>query len=245
MNQFTAPSGDSVMICSGPGELARRGASAIAGAIIRKRSGQISVALSGGSTPKPVYQRLAAGYRDAIPWQRVLLFWGDERFVPHDSPHSNYRMAEEAMIDPLSLPAANIHPVPTDLPDPADAARQYELTLRRELGGDSPALDLLLLGLGDDGHTASLFPGSPALQELAHDTAVAQAPAEPRTRITLTLPMIGRAREIIFLVSGRGKHGPLRTILDAPETARQLYPAGMIRPAGTILWIVDREAYEG
>ncbi len=245
MNQFTTPSGAGVIICSGPDELARRGASAIADAIIRKRSGRISVALSGGSTPKPVYQHLAAEYRDAIPWQRVLLFWGDERFVPPDSPHSNYRMTREALIDRIRIPAANIHPVPTDLPDPGDAARQYELALRRELGEPSPALDLLLLGLGDDGHTASLFPGSPALQEMAHDTAVAQAPAEPRTRITLTLPMIGRAREIIFLVSGRGKHAPLRAILDTPETARTLYPAGMIHPAGTMLWIVDREAYEG
>lgn len=245
MNQFTAPSGASVLICSDPGELARRGASVIADAIMRKRSGRISVALSGGSTPRPVYERLAAGYRDAISWERVLLFWGDERFVPPDSQHSNYRMAKEAMIDHLPFPAANIYPVQTDLPDADEAARQYELTLRRELGETSPSLDLLLLGLGDDGHTASLFPGSPALQETARDTAVTDAPAEPRTRITMTLPMIGRAREIIFLVSGRGKHGPLRTILDAPETARELYPAGMIRPAGTILWIVDREAYEG
>ncbi len=139
------------------------------------------------------------------PWERVHLFWGDERYVPHDDPASNYRMARESLIAHVPIPAENVHPMPTDLPQPEKAAEAYEAELRRFFGTGAPGFDLQLLGLGVEGHTASLFPGSPALEEKERWVAAVVAPAKPPQRLTLTLPVLNQGRNTLFLVTGADK----------------------------------------
>ncbi len=245
MKQTTSRAGDTVLICSDRAELVHEGAEAIVQAFNHRAADRFSIALSGGSTPEPLYEHLATRPHSDIQWDQVELFWGDERYVRHDQPESNYRMARAAMIDRIAIPPGNVHPIPTNCDEPEEAAQLYQQVIRRQLGDPLPRLDLSLLGLGDDGHTASLFPGSAALLERDSLVAATEAPAEPRTRITLTLPLLNRARKTIMLVAGAGKHLPLRAILDDPERAQEHYPAAMIRPEGELLWIVDRKAYEG
>jgi 6-phosphogluconolactonase len=205
-------------------------------------SATMSIALAGGETPKSLYQLLAGEYRERVPWNRVHFFWGDERWVPHDSPKSNYRMAREAMLDPLGIPAANIHPIPTDLPDPEAAARAYEEELRLHFRTPMPSFDILLLGMGDDGHTASLFPGIAELAERKRVAVVTRSPVEPATRITLTFPALEGSRRTLFLISGEKKRPVIRTMFDRPEEARERFPAAMLAPAGELTWMLDRAA---
>src|SRR5688572_24616891 len=151
-------------------------------------AGRCSLVLSGGNTPRTFYGLLASEFRDQIPWPHIHIFWGDERYVsPHD-PDSNYRLARETLLDHVPCPAANIHPMPTQFASPEDAARDYERTLRNYFGTDWPHFDLLLLGIGKEGHTASLFPGSRALRERTRWVAAVETPANPSLRLTLTLP---------------------------------------------------------
>jgi 6-phosphogluconolactonase len=198
-----------------------------------------SLALSGGSTPKLLYQTLAMPpWRDRMPWARVHLFWGDERFVPPDDPDSNQRMAREAMVAQVPIPPGNVHPVPVD-GTPEDAARRYEAELRtfaaERPGG--PLFDVQLLGLGPDGHTASLFPGTPALAERrAWVVAVVGARAEPR--ITLTYPALDDSAAVAFLVSGAEKRAILRRLLDGDTTM----PAAALRPKGPVTVFADQAA---
>jgi len=200
-----------------------------------------AVCLSGGATPLMLYQLLAeAPWRDRFPWSRVHWFWGDERFVPPDDPRSNYRMVRAALFDRVGVPAENIHPMPTDRALPQVAA-DYERVLMQFYGAerlllDRPLFAATLLGLGTDGHTASLFPGSGALEE--EERWVAAVPdARPEPRITLTLPALASSGEIAFLVSGAKK----RDILSQIRRHDDL-PATRIDSAGRVHWFVDRAA---
>lgn len=200
------------------------------------------VALSGGSTPKKLYELLTSSeFRTRVPWDRILWFWGDERFVPHDDPDSNYRMAWEAMLSRAPVPRGNIFPVPTN-GDPDAAAAQYEATLKQIYGQDSlspkqPLFDIVLLGMGDDGHTASLIPGEPVLEERKHWVA-AVAHGRPEVRITLTYPAIESSRHVAFLVQGESKSEMFRAI----RSGQSDVPAARVQPKGELIWFVDRAA---
>lgn len=204
--------------------------------------GSCHIALSGGSTPKRMFQALAQMGPGALPWDRIDLWWGDERTVPPDDPDSNYGMAREALLVPLQLDPMRTHRMHGE-DDPAEAATAYEHALVTALGMP-PVFDIVLLGLGPDGHTASLFPGSPALEERQH--AVVANPVDspvtkgPTTRLTLTLLAINAARHIRFLVGGADKAGVLAQVLEGPADT---FPAQRVAPTnGDLAWFVDRDA---
>jgi 6-phosphogluconolactonase len=205
--------------------------------------GRFAISLSGGSTPRRLYQLLAEPpYRDAVPWDRIHWFWGDERFVPPDHPDSNYRMVREALLSRAPVPAANIHPIETS-GDPAAAARAYERILKSFYGSENldparPLFDIELLGLGPDGHTASLFPGTKVLEERQRWVAEVVG-AKPETRITLTYPVLDSARHTAFLVAGTDKREPLTRVLAHDEGL----PAARVQPVGELVWFVDEQAY--
>jgi 6-phosphogluconolactonase len=206
--------------------------------------GPFAVALSGGSTPRRLYQLLASRpHREAFPWQRTHWFWGDERFVPHDSPESNYRMVREAMLAGAPVPPANVHAVPTEGVTPDAAALAYELELKDFYGAstlrpDRPLFDVTFLGLGPEGHIASLFPGTAILKERTRWVG-AVIGAKPEPRITLTYPALESSREVAFLVTGSAKRAVLEQLLEGdPEL-----PAAHLHPAhGTLRLFVDRAA---
>jgi 6-phosphogluconolactonase len=207
------------------------------------KDGAFAIALSGGSTPKRLYELLARPpYLDRFPWTRVHWFWGDERFVPYDDPLSNYRMAQESLLAHVPAPPANIHPIPTEGLGPEAAARAYEDDLMTFYGAGRldaarPLFDVTLLGLGEDGHTASLFPGSAALDERERWTAAVEGvKAEPR--ITLTYPLIENSRRIAFLIAGHEK----RAVFAAVRRGDQTLPAARLHPMGELIWFTDRAA---
>lgn len=203
--------------------------------------GRCSVLLAGGDTPRRTYELLALEpFRRQIPWPQVHFFWGDERCVPANDPSSNALMAHRTFLDSLQLSPEQLHPIRCDrLPD--RAAEHYEAELRRFFGGQPPRFDLVFLGLGEDGHTASLLPGSEALQEAARWTAVTRRANEPFSRITVTAPLINQAALVVFLVQGRSKAHVLKSILEG--TGPPPYPARLIKPlGGDLYWLVDREA---
>jgi len=199
------------------------------------------VCLSGGSTPRRLYERFAdPAFAARFPWNRAHWFWGDERFVPHDHPDSNYRMARDAFLSRVIVPADNIHAVPTEGLSPDQAAIAYETTLRRFYGADTlapdrPLFDVTLLGIGEDGHTASLFPGQPALQE-ARRWVVAVVGAKAEARITLTYPALDSSRDVAFVVTGQEKRG----VVARAQAGDRTIPAGVIRPVGRLHWFTDR-----
>jgi 6-phosphogluconolactonase len=204
--------------------------------------GRFCVALAGGSTPRHSYQRLAhSPFLEQVPWAKVHVFWGDERCVSTDDPRNNARMARETLLNRVPLPADQIHPMACSR-DPEAAALAYQTLLRTFFFPKEPRFDLILLGLGEDGHTASLFPGTPALQESVRLVTPAQSPGEEITRLTLTVPIINLARLVVFLVSGRRKSEILRQVLKGPVGR---YPAQLINPKeGEVLWLVDKDAAE-
>ena len=216
--------------------------------------GRFTVALSGGSTPAGLYRRLAAGpERGLVSWARTFVFFGDERCVPPDQPESNYRLAREALLNAVRVPAEQIFRMPAELPG-AEAAAGYARQIEQVLAaladkpGAVPRFDLILLGLGDDGHTASLFPGMPALSERTRLVVWTPVPANVRpavSRLTLTLPVLNAARHVLFLVAGSSKARAAQTIL-APAQASQPLPAARVRPtAGTLTWLLDEAAAAG
>jgi len=203
------------------------------------------VSLSGGSTPKTLYGLLASNeFRPRFPWSRVSWYWGDERFVPYDHPDSNYRMTREAMLSKAPVPSENIYPIPTD-GTPEDAAGRYERTLQKAYGAatlDPRRLlfDVTLLGLGSDGHTASLLPGDPVLDERKRWVA-AVSHGRPEVRITLTYPVIESSRRVAFLVAGASK----ADIFGAVRAGNSHVPAARVRPLGELFWFVDQAAAGG
>ncbi len=207
--------------------------------------GRFAIALSGGHTPAKMYALWGAPgkYRDETPWDRVHMFWGDERYVAADDPLSNYRMTREALLSHVPIPAANVHPAPTSLPTPEKAAEAYDAQLRGFFGAAEPAFDVTLLGLGPEGHCASLFPGSPALEEKQRWVVAVQVAAKPPNRLTFTLPVLNRSRNVYFLVAGADKREILAALRAEPDSRPSQYPAGRIRPAdGRLLWLLDQAA---
>ena len=201
------------------------------------------IALSGGTTPGAVYRALGHPPRvNEVPWEKVVLFWGDERYVPHSDKQSNMNMVQETMLAGL-VHAPRVHPIPTDLPDPDEAARKYDALLRSEFSGDPPYFDLVLLGLGDDGHTASLFPHSPLLQEDGERlVAVAVSPKDGVTRITLMPRALRSGRRILFLVSGQAKADMAHRVLKGIGSIDE-FPALLFRDLGDkVTWYLDSGA---
>lgn len=212
---------------------------------VRQR-GRFAIALSGGRTPEKLYRLWAESdmQNARTPWDKVHLFWGDERYVGKDDALSNYRMTREALIARVPIPAGNVHrvPGPGDAPTPEAAAQLYEADLRKYFGSAPPAFDLQLLGLGVEGHTASLFPGSPALEEKTRWVMAVEAPAKPPQRLTLTPMVLNQARNTFFLVAGEDKREIIRALRSEPEGRPSQYPAGKIRPAGGVVWYLDNAA---
>jgi 6-phosphogluconolactonase len=205
--------------------------------------GRCAIALAGGHTPARTYSLWADEF--ALPWAQTHFFWGDERYVPPDDVHSNFRMFREALLDRVRVPAENVHPMPTGLARPEDAASAYERTLRQFFASGPPAFDLILLGLGDEGHTASLFPGSPALLEKDRWVVAVDVQAKPHLRLTLTLPVLNCAHKVFFLVSGAGKREVIAALDREPELAATRYPAARVQPQGRVVWFLDRAAAAG
>ena len=204
--------------------------------------GSFSVALAGGHTPQRTYQLLARPpYSDRIPWGQAHIFWGDERCVPLSDPRSNARLARQALLDRVPVPRAQIHPI-LCTGAPQIAAEQYESLLQAFFGDQPPCFDLIFLGLGQNGHTASLFPGTSALKEREHWVTAVHTGEQEIDRVTLTAPIINRAAVVAFLVSGSSKAGVLKEVLEGREDSERL-PAQLIQPAdGELHWLLDREA---
>ena len=219
------------------------------GANATRDFGVFTVALAGGNTPRRAYEIIAQTWRDApggpLDWSRVHLFWGDERHVPPDHPDSNYCMANDVLIRHVPIPAENVHSIPTELADAWKAAEYYEEELRGffQLGaGELPHFDLILLGMGADGHVASLFPETKAFE--IDDRLVAANWVEPLEawRITLTLPVLNFAGNVIVMVAGREKSETLRRVVEGPHTPPLLPAERLLPDSGALLWLADKEA---
>ena len=208
-----------------------------------KRVGRFVVAVSGGSTPRPMHRLLAEEpYYSKIPWNKIDLFWVDERCVPKDDPASNFGGAKQDFLDRVPIPMGQIHPMPGDI-SPEEGAFIYEREVKNyfRLGeGEFPVFDMIVLGIGNDGHTASLFPGHKALEETQR-LVVAVRGGDPRvSRLTMTLPVLNHGRQIVFMVSGKGKSPILKTLF---ENRKDLLPAQRVRPfQGEMTWLLDKEA---
>jgi len=220
-------------------EVLRAAASAIA------QRGRFTIALAGGSTPRNMYTLIAANASASLPWDQMFFFWGDERHVAPDDPESNYRMANESLLSKVPVPAANIFRVPSENPNAAAAADAYEQTLREFFAvaqGEFPRFDLILLGIGPDGHTASLFPETEALREKSRLVVANWVEKLKTSRITLTLPVLNAARCVAFLVSGTDKAAALHEVLEGNAPAEK-YPSKLVQPSeGKLIWFVDRAA---
>ncbi|MGA2457539.1 MAG: 6-phosphogluconolactonase [Terriglobales bacterium] len=205
--------------------------------------GRFTVALSGGSTPKGLYSLLAANYAD-FAWNRVFLFFGDERHVPPTDPDSNYRMVHESLLTRIAIPAENVFRAPAENPDAAAAASDYEAQLRRFFeirSGEFPRFDLILLGLGPDGHTASLFPDSAALDEQSRLVVANWVAKLNAYRITFTFPVLNRAAEVVFMAIGADKADMLHKVLEGKNIPP--LPSQRVQPSdGNLLWMLDEAA---
>jgi 6-phosphogluconolactonase len=211
-----------------------------------KMKATFAIALSGGSTPRRLYAVLATmPYRVKVPWDRVHFFWGDERHVPPDHPESNYRMAYEAMLSKAPVPPENIHRIRAEYPDAEKAAEDYEQELIRAFGleqGELPEFDCVLLGMGQDGHTASLFPATEALEEQGRLVVANWVEEFSSHRITLPAPVLNNADLVLFLVKGEEKADTLKAVLEGEERPKKL-PSQLIKPAhGRLIWLVDEAA---
>lgn len=204
--------------------------------------GRFSISLSGGNTPEALYSLLSGHpYCEQIPWSKVYVFWGDERCVPLNDSRNNAGRARSMLLDKIPIPSSNIHLIPTDMP-PEKAAAVYEKELNSFFGEDPWCFDLVLLGLGENGHTASLFPNTDVIEEQAEGVRSLYLKEEKIFRITMTAPLINRARNLLFLVTGSKKNKILKTILEGPFQP-DTYPAQLIRPQdGQLLWFADRAA---
>ncbi|MGA8431709.1 MAG: 6-phosphogluconolactonase [Candidatus Sulfotelmatobacter sp.] len=207
--------------------------------------GRFTIALSGGSTPKSLFTLLASNARSSLNWEQTFFFWSDERHVPPDDKDSNYRMADEAMLSKIPVSSANVFRVPAENPDADAAALAYEQTLRKFFSlepGQFPRFDFILLGMGPDGHTASLFPETAALAETSRLVVANWVEKLKTSRITFTLPILNAARRVAFLVSGTDKAAVLRAVLQSNAPGEQ-YPSKLVQPHdGKLIWFVDGAA---
>lgn len=204
--------------------------------------GRCALALSGGNTPRALYRLLATEFSAPVPWGQVDLFWGDERYVPADDPRSNFRMAKEMLLEHIPVPAKNVHPMTTTLPNAGEAASAYDALLAQRFPGRWPRLDVVLLGLAADGHIASLFPASAALAVTDRRVVAVRAPADPPQRLTITLPVINHAACIFFLVAGKGKAGAVHRVLVGPCDPMTCPAVGVQPVAGEAVWWIDEAA---
>jgi 6-phosphogluconolactonase len=243
MDGFKIPGGK-VEIWRDAEEISRRAAELFVGlareAIAHR--GRFNVALAGGSTPRRTYESLVGeDYVTRVDWEQVHFFWSDERCVPPTDPESNYLMAAEALLNPLHLAPGQIHRMHGE-DEPPGAAAAYEKEVRRHFGADGPHFDLIYLGMGDDGHTASLFPGTDALQDREHLVAAPWVEKVKSFRLTFTLPTLNAAAQVIFLTAGSAKAQALKEVLTADDGGKRL-PASLVRPVnGELLWLVDEAA---
>jgi 6-phosphogluconolactonase len=210
-------------------------------------SGRCVITLSGGSTPRTLYRTIRSPEWNArFDWSRIVFLFGDERCVAPEDPDSNFGMAQRELFQPLNLPRDGVHRMKGEDPDPTRAAEEYEHTLRDVMGCPAPAvprLDLVLLGLGDDGHTASLFPGTAALQERSKLVTVGHAPTGIMRRLTLTLGVLNRAAVVLFVVTGAGKAEMVRRVIESQSEADHALPAARVSPeSGRLVWILDQTA---
>jgi 6-phosphogluconolactonase len=211
------------------------------------RTGRFAIALAGGSTPKRLYQLLAdPPYREQIDWRRWEIFWNDERVVPPDHPESNYKMAWDSLLSRVPIDPARVHRMPGEAEDADLAAVAYQQQIATVLGvpaaGPPPPFDLILLGIGEDGHTASLFPGTEALEERSRWVVANHVPQHRMYRLTMTLPILNQARHVLFLVTGASKAAVVRQILEGPSEPQRL-PSQAVQPAsGQLHWLLDRQA---
>jgi 6-phosphogluconolactonase len=240
-----------IIVCQNQEDIFKRAANLFTdlAAEFAESQGRFSVALSGGSTPKGMFSLLATDpYRSRIDWSKVHLFWGDERSVPPDHKDSNYRMANEAMISKVPIPPENVHRMKAEESDINAAAADYEALLKKHFNlkeGEMPRFDLLLLGMGDDGHTASLFPGTKALSEKQRLVVPNWVEKFNTNRMTFSAPAINNARTILFMAAGEGKRGPLKEVLSG-EPNPNLYPSQLIQATdGRVIWMVDEAAVGG
>jgi 6-phosphogluconolactonase len=198
-----------------------------------------TVALSGGSTPKLMFQVLADQFRDEVAWSNIHFFWSDERHVPPDDAQSNYRMANEALLSHVPVSTNNVHRIRSENPDAGAAAREYEQTIIQVTKQTLPRLDLIFLGLGTDGHTASIFPGSEVLNETKRLVAAPYVEKFKSYRITMTLPLLNNGSSIVFLVSGAEKAEIVKAVLQGENK----YPAQAVMPTqGELIWMLDKDA---
>jgi len=209
--------------------------------------GSFTLVLAGGNTPRQLYELLAAPpFTGTMPWSSMHLFWGDERWVAPNHPHSNFGMAAKSLLAHIDIPAANIHQIRTDLRSPEAAAAAYEKELRDFFINSvqkNPGFDMVLLGMGTDGHTASLFPDSLVLNITDRLVAAVRAPkaSPPVDRITLTLPALNKANDVLFLISGREKTEIMQSIIEERAKSGRLYPAARIRPRNRLMWLAAQE----
>jgi 6-phosphogluconolactonase len=212
-----------------------------------RAKGRFFIALSGGTTPETLYRTLTSpAFVDRFDWSRTTFFFSDERCVPPNDPRSNYALANKTLFTPLKITSSQVYRMAGESRDPPEAAHEYEqqlyLATKTPLSVQ-PSLDLILLGLGEDGHTASLFPGAPVLRDRQRLIAATQSPKDPPNRLTMTFAAINRASVILFLVAGSGKAGVVRAILDPKTEAERQLPASLVEPEeGRLIWFLDRAA---
>jgi len=239
------PAEPQVRVFASPEHLFRAGAErfcSIGSQAIRER-GRFAVALSGGSTPRGLYEELVRDFSSQLPWQNVFFFWSDERHVPPSDPESNYRMANETLLSRLSIPSDHIFRIPAEIPNAGAAAQAYEQTLRevfRPAPGSFPRFDLILLGMGPDGHTASLFPGTTALEEKQHWVVANWVEKFSTFRITFTYPVLNCAASVMFLISGGDKAAMVGRALK--DSASNLPCQGVKPVDGELNWFLDQAA---
>ncbi|MCX7985629.1 MAG: 6-phosphogluconolactonase [Bacteroidales bacterium] len=209
---------------------------------ILKEKQEIAIALSGGNTPQLMFNMLAEQYKDKIPWNRIHFFWVDERWVPHESIESNYGNAKRILFDRVDIPNDHLHPINTADDDPSKEAIRYSNEIMKfvEQFDNIPAFDIIFLGMGDDGHVASIFPGQEELFETNQLCAVTQHPQTGQTRITLTGKIINHSRYTVFLITGKQKSTVLQTVF---ESNKMIYPVQYVRPKlGGLFWYIDLDA---
>jgi 6-phosphogluconolactonase len=208
-----------------------------------REQGRFAVALSGGNTPRAIYSLLAEKYANSLPWEQIFVFFGDERHVPPNDPDSNFRMANESLLSRVPIPAKNVHRIQAEL-NASTAADQYEATLREFFAppnGQLPRFDLVMLGMGEDGHTASLFPGTTALEENSRLVVANHVEKLQTDRITLTFPLLNAAAEVMVAVAGENKARVVSDIVSSPQ--KTLYPIQRVDPrGGRLLWLVEQKA---